>query len=69
MSVNEAQLGTLAKRMWKMSASMGAKEMRLEGGRSVGRGLCCSAAGGEVRAVGWGNLQTPAFVDALTVSR
>ncbi|XP_074875954.1 uncharacterized protein LOC142026647 isoform X2 [Buteo buteo] len=35
MSVNEAQLGTLAKRMWKMSASMGAKEEPPEGATAV----------------------------------
>ncbi|XP_069633408.1 uncharacterized protein [Haliaeetus albicilla] len=35
MSVNEAQLGTLAKRMWKMSASTGAKEEPPEGATAV----------------------------------
>ncbi|XP_074875961.1 uncharacterized protein LOC142026649 isoform X2 [Buteo buteo] len=35
MSVNEAQLGTLAKQMWKMSASMGAKEEPPEGATAV----------------------------------
>ncbi|XP_074876341.1 uncharacterized protein LOC142026840 isoform X1 [Buteo buteo] len=35
MSVNEAQLGTLAKQMWKMSASMGAKAEPPEGATAV----------------------------------
>lgn len=37
MDVSEAQLGTPVKQMWKKSGSMGVKEMRLGGGKSVGR--------------------------------